>query len=72
MFGVNIYAKDNSKLKRSIILRSIASYSGVCACPYSRMRNGRKCGKRSAWSKPGGASPICYETDITKEMLGSN
>jgi hypothetical protein len=50
--------------KKQMIRESIASYSGSCPCPYSRARNGSSCGKRSAWSKPGGASPLCYVTDI--------
>ncbi|MGJ5075517.1 hypothetical protein [Bradyrhizobium oligotrophicum] len=40
-----------------------------CACPDDLMRNGRACGARSAHSKPGGASPLCYPTDVTAEMI---
>jgi len=43
---------------------SIAAYPSSCACPYSRASNGSRCGKRSAWSKPGGAEPLCYKSDI--------
>jgi hypothetical protein len=32
-----------------------------CACPDDRMRNDRSCGGRSAYSRPGGASPLCYD-----------
>ena len=49
---------------RQIINQSIASYPGKCACPYSLMSNGRKCGKRSAYSKPGGYEPLCYPEDV--------
>lgn len=35
-------------------------YIGRCDCPYDRMRNGRRCGGNSAYSRPGGASPQCY------------
>jgi len=49
---------------RQIINESIASYPGKCACPYSLMSNGRKCGKRSAYSKPGGYEPLCYPEDV--------
>jgi uncharacterized protein YraI len=35
-------------------------YVGTCDCPYDRMRNGRLCGGNSAYSKPGGRSPLCY------------
>ncbi len=33
---------------------------GRCDCPYDRMRNGRRCGGNSAYSKPGGRNPVCY------------
>lgn len=36
-------------------------YVGRCDCPYDVMRNGRLCGGRSAYSRPGGRSPICYD-----------
>ena len=49
---------------RQIINESIAMYPGKCACPYSLMSNGRKCGKRSAYSKPGGYEPLCYPEDV--------
>lgn len=35
-------------------------YVGTCDCPYDLMRNGRRCGGNSAYSKPGGRSPVCY------------
>lgn len=35
-------------------------YVGTCDCPYDLMRNGRLCGGRSAYSRPGGRSPSCY------------
>lgn len=31
------------------------------------MRNGRVCGKRSAYSRAGGATPLCYPDDISNE-----
>ena len=37
-----------------------APYTGTCDCPYDRMRNGRRCGGNSAYSRPGGRNPICY------------
>lgn len=40
-----------------------------CACPDDRMRNGRRCGSRSAYSSPGGAAPKCYASDITAEVI---
>lgn len=37
-----------------------APYVGRCDCPYDEMRNGRSCGGRSAYSRPGGRKPRCY------------
>ena len=53
-----------------MIRESIANYPGKCPCPYSLMSNGHKCGKRSAYSKPGGYQPLCYVSDI-KGVEGS-
>ncbi|TVR04079.1 MAG: hypothetical protein EA395_16650 [Phormidium sp. GEM2.Bin31] len=37
--------------------------SGSCQCPYDTDKAGRSCGKRSAYSRPGGDSPRCYKDD---------
>lgn len=42
-----------------------------CACPDDRMRNGRRCGSRSAYSRPGGAAPLCFLGDVTGEMISA-
>jgi hypothetical protein len=42
-----------------------------CACPDDSMRNGRACGGRSAYSRPGGAAPLCYPSDVTAAMIDS-
>jgi hypothetical protein len=42
-----------------------------CACPDDTMRNGRACGSRSAYSRPGGAAPLCYPTDVAPAMIES-
>ncbi|WP_409307149.1 hypothetical protein [Pectobacterium sp. B1J-3] len=44
-------------------------YPGNCPCPYHSARNGRQCGKRSAWSRQGGYSPICYKYEVTEKMV---
>jgi hypothetical protein len=31
-----------------------------CPCPYDLDRRGNECGGRSAYSRPGGAAPVCY------------
>jgi len=40
-----------------------------CACPEDRARNGSLCGRRSAYSRPGGASPYCYPSDVSKAEI---
>lgn len=62
---------SDSQFKQLIIKNSIASYSGQCPCPFSLRSNGSRCDGRSAYSKPGGAEPLCYEDDITKRMVDS-
>jgi hypothetical protein len=42
-----------------------------CACPNDRARNGSACGARSAYSRPGGAAPLCYPSDVTAAMIES-
>lgn len=37
--------------------------SGSCDCPYDTDRAGRRCGGRSAYSRPGGNQPVCYFED---------
>ena len=58
-----------NEIKEVLIKQSHSRYSGNCPCPYSRASNGSRCGKRSAWSKPGGYEPLCYESDVTEEMI---
>lgn len=62
-------SSDITAARQAIIRQSIANYSGSCPCNYNRDRAGRRCGKRSAWARPGGASPICYESDVTRSHL---
>lgn len=59
----------DAQIKTLLIEESIAAYSGNCPCPYSTMRNGRRCGGRSAYSRPGGEAPLCYERDVTADMV---
>lgn len=40
-----------------------------CACPEDLARNGSRCGGRSAYSRPGGAAPYCYVTDVKREEI---
>ena len=58
----------------AILLReSQAEYHShaPCACPSDRDRAGRACGKRSAWSRPGGYAPLCFASDVTPAMIAA-
>lgn len=59
----------DAQIRQELIRQSIASYSGSCPCPYSVARNGSRCGGRSAYSRPGGASPLCYASDVTQAQV---
>lgn len=60
---------SDSTIAQRIIDNSISAYSGKCPCPYHTMSNGRSCGGRSAYSRPGGRAPVCYEQDVTPAMV---
>jgi hypothetical protein len=60
---------SDSEARKAIIQESLAAYPGPCPCPYNVARNGSSCGRRSAYSRPGGYSPICYDRDVTDAMI---
>lgn len=60
---------SDDQIKKAIIKDSIDQYPGNCPCPYNIARNGSSCGRRSAYSRGGGYAPICYPSDVTKEMI---
>lgn len=62
-------ALSNDAVAQVLIDRSIASYSGNCPCPYNSASNGSRCGGRSAYSRPGGASPLCYKADVSADSI---
>ena len=65
-------ALSDKEIKEQIIKKSIVEYKktkGNCPCPYNTDARDYKCGKRSAYSKPRGESPICYPEDISNEMV---
>lgn len=55
----------DNEIAQTLIEQSIARYPGPCACPYNRARNGSSCGRRSAYSRPGGYDPQCYRDDVS-------
>jgi hypothetical protein len=62
-------ALTDQQIRQAIIQESLSTYPGNCPCPYNVDRAGRSCGRRSAYSKPGGYEPLCYPDDITNEMV---
>lgn len=64
--GAQARPLTDAQVRERIVQQSIASYSGSCPCPYSVARNGSRCGGRSAYSRPGGASPRCYASDVSQ------
>ena len=60
---------SDANIRQLLIRRSIALYSGRCPCPYNVKSNGHRCGGNSAYSRPGGAEPLCYDQDITAGMI---
>lgn len=68
-----VEAKQNGQstevIKQKIIQQSIDSYPGNCPCPYNTARNGSRCGKRSAYNRAGGYTPLCYPQDVSDQMV---
>ena len=62
-------ALSDAQVRTILIEESIAAYPRNCPCPYSRARNGSRCGGRSAYSREGGAEPLCYPKDVSDEMV---
>src|SRR5690348_7324372 len=65
-------ALDNNQIRRKIIEDSVENYPGTghpCACPYNSARDGTTCSGRSAYSRPGGAEPFCYPSDVSDQMV---
>lgn len=60
-------AQTDAQIRQRLIRESIASYPSSCPCPYSVDRGGRRCGGRSAYSRPGGYAPLCYPADVSAE-----
>lgn len=62
----------DSQIRQQIIQESVSAYLATghpCACPCNSARNGSSCGARSAYSRPGGAAPLCYPSDVTDDMV---
>lgn len=57
--------RSDAQIRQQIVRESIAAYPGSCPCPYSVDRGGRRCGARSAYSRPGGYAPRCCPSDVS-------
>ncbi|MBX5174656.1 SH3 domain-containing protein [Rhizobium sp. NZLR1b] len=62
---------SDSIVIQRIIAESISMYPGSCACPYNTDREGRRCGKRSAYNRGGGYAPVCFAGDVSPDMIQS-
>ena len=60
--------EDLATVKQRMMIESLSQYQGNCPCPYNYASNGSHCGARSAYTKRGGTSPLCYPSDITDEQ----
>lgn len=71
LFDTQAYAKQltDDQIRQRLIQESINSYSGSCPCPYNITKSGSRCGKRSAYSKPGGYEPLCFPSDVSDAMV---
>lgn len=56
---------SDQEIRQLIIQDSVRGYPGNCPCPWNTDRAGRRCGARSAYSRPGGLSPKCYASDVS-------
>lgn len=58
-----------SSLTNQISEEGYRSQIGNCPCPYNLDNAGKICGKRSAWCRKGGYSPVCDLTKITHDII---
>jgi len=66
---IHVREATNTEIRELLVRRSIAAYAGSCPCPFNVDRAGRRCGRRSAYSRPGGASPLCYAGDVSDGLV---
>jgi hypothetical protein len=69
---IALEAQSDAEIVQAIIRECRAIYhqgGRPCACPDDHARNGSLCGKRSAYSRPGGANPLCYPNDVSAREI---
>ena len=65
-------ALSGAAIAALIVKQSRSAYYATgrpCACPDDLTRSGRSCGASSAYSRPGGASPKCYPSDVSEREI---
>ena len=67
--GLSRSKLSNTQIATILMASSQNSYSGSCPCPFNVDRGGRRCGRRSAYSRPGGQSPLCYPRDVQQSAI---
>ncbi len=63
------------EVREAIVRESVSAYQAAgrpCACRYNTARDGSMCGAQSAYSRPGGAAPLCYPSDVSDAMVAAN
>jgi hypothetical protein len=63
---------SDQQIRSALIASSIESYlltQGNCPCPNLRDAADRRCGKSSAYCRPGGEQPLCFDEDVTEQMI---
>ncbi|MCU0756271.1 MAG: thermonuclease family protein [Xanthomonadales bacterium] len=65
-------ANADNRLRDELIARSIAGYSGQCACPYSTRRNGAACGDQSSYAQGNRRGLYCFRKDIPDRVLAQH
>jgi hypothetical protein len=61
----------DTEIRQQLVAELLRNYDGNCPCPYNVDRAGRQCGVRSAYSRPGGRSPMCYVHEVPDEMVAA-
>lgn len=57
------------KVKKYMIWQSMDEYQGKCPCPQSWTHGGGRCGRLSAYSRQRVKSLLCYQSDISLDMV---
>ena len=68
---IALRSATEGEIRQAIIAEGIARHPGSCACPFSSDRAGRRCGRRSAYGRPEGESPLCFPEGITDAMVAA-